>query len=78
MKYKAGDRVIVKSLEWYNKNKDKDGLVFSINGTLPFSEKMAKYCGKDFEIEEIIHGDYVLSINDGSCFYFEDWMLKDI
>lgn len=43
MKYKIGDKVRVKSLEWYNDNKDEYGYVQC--GYKYFTENMRKYCG---------------------------------
>ena len=43
MKYKRGDRVKIKSLDWYNKNKDQYGRVAC--GYHVFTEDMSKFCG---------------------------------
>lgn len=39
LKYKIGDQVKIKSLDWYNKNKDEDGYV---DTGLIFDENMSK------------------------------------
>lgn len=54
--YKVGDKVVVKSLEWYNENKNADGTV-----KVPqyFVNNMSKYCGK---VVTITHA--------GSCCYY--------
>jgi hypothetical protein len=44
MKYNVGDKVQIKSLDWYNENKDKDGRVNC--GYHTFIEKMSKFCGQ--------------------------------
>lgn len=44
MKYKAGDKVKIKSLEWYNTFKDEDGVVDC--GQWYFDKKMSRFCGK--------------------------------
>lgn len=49
MRFKEGDRVLIKSLDWYNENKDKDGivnLITSSKGTFNFIRPMATLCGK--------------------------------
>ena len=55
MKYKPGDKVRIKSLEWYNANKDETGRVmFDYIG---FCKEMAKYCGKVLTIMTIGNQD---------------------
>ena len=46
MKYKVGDKVRIKSLDWYNDNKNNFGKVWCANGRIPFDSDMRKYCGK--------------------------------
>ena len=53
MKFKVGDKVKVKSLSWYNSNKNHYGFVNDDNCSEPFSNKMAEYCGKVLEITAI-------------------------
>ena len=51
MKYKAGDKVRVKSQEWYNMNKDEDNKV-----KLPFAsfvDNMCPFLGKCVIIESL-------------------------
>jgi hypothetical protein len=43
MRYKRGDRVKIKSLKWYNENKDQHGRVAC--GYHVFTEEMSKFCG---------------------------------
>lgn len=43
MRYKRGDRVKIKSLDWYNENKDQHGRVAC--GYHVFTEEMSKFCG---------------------------------
>ena len=55
MKYKPGDKVKIKSLEWYNANKDEDGRVmFDYIG---FCKEMTKYCGAVLTIMTIGNQD---------------------
>ena len=42
MKHKVGDVVQIKSLDWYNKNKDEDGWVRK-EGTVVFVTEMYQY-----------------------------------
>ena len=32
MRYKPSDKVRIKSLDWYNENKDKYGFIYTSNG----------------------------------------------
>ena len=43
MKYKIGDRVRIKSLDWYNQNKDENGFVHC--GNRIFDNYMSVFCG---------------------------------
>lgn len=59
-KYKVGDRVVVKSLEWYNNNKDSLGIV---NVPQAFVFGMSQYCGKVLTIREVY---------PDCCYYVEE------
>ena len=73
MKYKVGDKVRVKSLEWYNENNIENG--FEIDD-VSFDPDMCKYCGKTAIITAESKGYYKLSIDSGEWFWY-DWMLED-
>ena len=46
MQYKVGDKVRIKSLDWYNTHKDKYGNIVDLKGNYFFVYDMSKYCGK--------------------------------
>ena len=52
MKYKAGDKVKIKSLDWYNQNKNHEGNIDCANGYL-FTLEMTSFCGATLTIEKI-------------------------
>lgn len=73
MKYKVGDKVRVKSLEWYDNNYDDGGFTVDSNW---FDADMSVFCGKVANIKSVSHDFYGLDIDGGSwCWY--DWMLED-
>ena len=73
MKYKVGDKVRVKSLEWYDINCADRG--FTIDGVL-FDPDMSVFCGNVANVERVSSNFYKLDIDGGSwCWY--DWMLED-
>lgn len=39
MNYQIGDKVRIKGIEWYDRNKDKDGFV-SISESITFNEEI--------------------------------------
>lgn len=66
--FKVGDTVRVKSLDWYNANKDEYGDVVLKEGAA-FIASMTQYCNKITTIKEIDHnGDYILEDCDIYCF----------
>ena len=85
MKYKAGDVLQVKSLEWYNKNKDKDGFInyataFDEYGYY-FCQAMSLYCGKNVTIAEVCNGAsklYYRILEDNQKFTYIDEMFECI
>lgn len=70
MKYKVGDRIRIKSIDWYNENKDKDGIVEL--STHVFVPGMSQFCGKIMTIEDVFE-----DIDDNVVYYMEgidyDW-----
>ena len=72
MKYKVGDKVVVKSRKWYDKNKDENGNV-QMNFD-DFVGPMAELCGKTVTISEIINGRYRIK---EMCLDWYDDMFED-
>ena len=87
LKYKVGDRVRIKSIDWYNKNKNSNGDVVVLNKVPHFSwyenvrtvftKDMAKFCGKVVTIEIVWTVNY--SIVEGTHRdYFTDEMIEGL
>ena len=79
MKYKEGDKVKVKSLDWYNKNKNERGNV-RLKGE-SFVDEMSKYCGKEVTISKLYNNKYSISENDRWVWteeMFEDTNMKEL
>ena len=73
LKYKIGDRVRIKSLDWYNKNKDEyDYIDF---GKHMFYPPMSKYCGEVFTIDYVYSDFYTMNNND---FEWTDEMIEGL
>lgn len=51
-KYTVGDRVRIKSLDWYNKNKDNYGGIYAGNG-FGFWKNMVRHCGEIMKITSV-------------------------
>ena len=63
---KVGDRVKIKSREWYEKWKDEDDDVMFVHLPKFFSKGMSKYCGLTMTIkEELRHGFRFENCEDG-------------
>ena len=52
LKYKVGDYVRIKSLDWYNKNKDNYGAIYAGNGFC-FWKNMVGHCGEIMKITSV-------------------------
>lgn len=76
MKYNVGDRVRIKSLDWYNKNKDEDGNI-DINHDFTFYADRSRYCGKVFTIVEVFDNCYAVK-EDNNEYYWSDEMIEDL
>ena len=76
MKYKVGDKVKIKSLEWYNQNKDSDGNIYLTDFGIPFIKKMSVFCGRKAVIASIFGEEYKIDI-DKNRWYWKAWMLED-
>lgn len=63
MKYKVGDKVRIKSIDWYNKNKNEYGDIDC--GAYTFTYGMTKFCGKIVTILHCYnHGCYTIKEDD--------------
>lgn len=63
MKYKVGDKVKIKSKEWYEKNKDENGDVELIDEA--FKLKMIDYLGKCAVVKKCLGTYYEINIDSG-------------
>jgi len=74
MKYKIGDKVRIKSLDWYNNNKDEDGIVEL--STHVFVPGMSQFCGRVVTISHI-GVDYYIMVED-LVGYWTDEMIEGL
>ena len=79
MKYKVGDKVRIKSLDWYNKNKRKDGNIRYKHGAYPifFTRYMSRFCGETLTIKCVHKGSYYMN-ETGSCEFWTDEMIEGL
>ena len=73
MEYKVGDRVRIKSLDWYNKNKDENGNVDC--GEWRFTKWNTPYCGVVMTIRFIWEDDECYRMVD-SDLHWTDEMIE--
>lgn len=74
---KVGDKVRVKSREWYEANKNKSGVVFT--SVIGFTSSMAQFCGRESEIVDIhpIWESWIYSLKDFPGVYFSQDMFEE-
>ena len=77
MKYKVGDKVRIKSFDWYNENRDEIGQVEC--GVVCFIAAMATFCDKIVTISSITSSLEVYRIKeDNGTFNWTDEMIEGI
>lgn len=82
MRYRKGDKVRIKSREWYNANKNREGAVIFHNLRI-FDEDMSRFCGRVVTIAAYVpRGDYYDIVEDGNVNYwcgemFEGLVIED-
>lgn len=74
MKYKVGDKVRIKSLEWYEKYHDCYGRVGV--GSESFVSDMVEYCGKEAIVKRVNETSYKIDI-DGQYYNWSEGMFED-
>ena len=78
MRYRKGDKVRVRSFEWYNANKNSEGTVIFHNWRI-FNELMSEFCGKVVTIDAYIsRGDYYDIKEDGKVNFWSDDMFEGL
>ena len=65
MKYKVGDKVRIKSIDWYNENKDENGIVEL--STHVFIPEMVEHCGTIVTIKDVFE-----DLDDNVVYYMEE------
>jgi hypothetical protein len=73
MKYKVGDKVRIKNLNWYNENKDRFGQIDT--GYAIFSPEMAEHCGRIVTISFVYKNYYDIK-EDSEHWYWTDEMIE--
>lgn len=68
MKYKVGDKVLIKSIDWYNKNKNNWGVVDTKER---FVSGMSVFCGKILTIKGI-EDDEFYEVKESKDYIFSD------
>lgn len=78
-KYKIGQKVRVKSLDWYHHNKDSFGSVPIGDKKPKFTYAMSKYCGQVLTIDEQTEyeGEYYM-IEDDGVYTWADEMFEGV
>jgi len=82
-KYNIGDKVRIKSIEWYNQKKEEHGLIINdAEESNVFCSGMSLYCGRELTVKAIDpDGRYSLTDNDGNgdlyTWSWEEWMFEE-
>ena len=71
MKYKVGDKVRIKSLEWYNKNKDELGNI-DYSSVVFFESDMSKFCDSILTIKNIDTDINAYDVEENEYYWTDD------
>jgi len=63
-KYKVGDTVYIKSLDWYNRNKVESRVYSSINKSIFFSLSMSRFCSESAIVIKTAGYNYFLELTN--------------
>lgn len=74
MKYKVGDKVQIKNIDWYNKNKSKSHGTVTCGGKY-FDYDMREWCGKTMTILDAYQTCYIMK-EDGAKDLWTDEMIE--
>ena len=81
MRYKPSDKVRIKSLDWYNENKDKFGNIrYKRDGSaypVFFSKYMSNFCGEILTIKSVFNHSYHMN-ETSSCEFWTDEMIEGL
>ena len=74
MRYKPLDKVRIKSLDWYNENKDEYGtIIFSTeSGDYSFTKEDVRFCGRVVTIAYEGEGHYLIAEDDRMYFWIDE------
>ena len=78
LKYKVGDKVRIKSIDWYNENKDEYGVVLLENGKYMFFESDTIWCGKVITIVDVCFDEYYTIVEDFGKHRWTDDMIEGL
>lgn len=83
LKYKVGDKVKIKNLDWYNANKQANGFIMiKVDGKVSsFTPGMVKYCGEVFTIDKVmttsaIYPEHYRFVEDKNTYCWVDEMIE--
>ena len=81
MRYKPLDKVRIKSIDWYNENKDEVGNIrYKRDGSaypVFFSKYMSNFCGKILTIKSVFKHSYHMN-ETSSCVFWTDEMIEGL
>ncbi len=83
MNYTEGQKVTIKSSEWYNESKAQNGFIVFKDGNkiCTFSPGMEKFCGNTFTVARVVTGssiypDHYTFVEDGGSYKWGDEMIE--